>query len=83
MIDWILPYASNREAVLGKNVVACSQPLASQAGLEMIRLGGNAVDAALAAGISSTVVEPCANGIGGDAFAIVHDGNKIYVFEHF
>ncbi len=78
MIDWILPYASNREAVLGKNVVACSQPLASQAGLEMIRLGGNAVDAALAAGISSTVVEPCANGIGGDAFAIVHDGNKIY-----
>lgn len=78
MTDWTLPYASNREAVLGKNVIACSQPLASQAGLEMIRRGGNAVDAALAAAIVSTVVEPCANGIGGDAFAIVHDGKEIY-----
>jgi gamma-glutamyltranspeptidase / glutathione hydrolase len=78
MIDWSLPYASNREAVLGKNVVACSQPLASQAGLEMIWQGGNAVDAALASAIVSTVVEPCANGIGGDAFAIVHDGKKIH-----
>jgi gamma-glutamyltranspeptidase/glutathione hydrolase len=78
MIDWSLPYASNREAVLGKNVVAASQPLAAQAGLEMIRRGGNAVDAALATAIASTVVEPCANGIGGDAFAIVHDGNAIY-----
>lgn len=78
MIDWSLPYPSSREAVVGKNVVACSQPLASQAGLEMIRRGGNAVDAALASAIASTVVEPCANGIGGDAFAIVHDGKKIY-----
>ncbi len=78
MIDWSLPYESSREAVLGKNVVACSQPLASQSGIEMFRIGGNAVDAALAAGIASTVVEPCANGIGGDAFAIVHDGNNIY-----
>ncbi|MDG1137308.1 MAG: gamma-glutamyltransferase family protein [Phycisphaerales bacterium] len=78
MIDWSLPYPSSREAVLGKNVVACSHPLASQAGLDMIRLGGNAVDAALASAIVSTVVEPCANGIGGDAFAIVHDGEKIY-----
>jgi len=77
MIDWSLPYPSNREVVLGKNVVAASQPLAAQAGLEMIRQGGNAVDAALAVAIASTVVEPCANGIGGDAFAIVHDGKNI------
>ncbi|HIA72369.1 MAG TPA: gamma-glutamyltransferase family protein [Phycisphaerales bacterium] len=78
MIDWSLPYASSREAVLGKNVVACSQPLAAQAGLQMMRIGGNAVDAALASAIASTVVEPCANGIGGDAFAIVQDENGIH-----
>ena len=78
MIDWSLPYASNRESVLGKNVVAASQPLAAQAGLEMMRRGGSAVDAAIASAIASTVVEPCANGIGGDAFAIVHDGENIY-----
>ena len=78
MIDWSLPYASNREAVLGKNVVAASQPLAAQAGLEMMKRGGNAVDAALAAAIASTVVEPCSNGIGGDAFVMVHDGENIY-----
>ncbi|MDP7005668.1 MAG: gamma-glutamyltransferase family protein [Phycisphaerales bacterium] len=78
MIDWSLSYSSSREPVIGKNVVACSQPLAAQAGLEMLRLGGSAVDAALASGIASTVVEPVANGIGGDAFAIVHDGEKIY-----
>ena len=78
MMDWSLPYSSNREVVLGKNVVAASQPLAAQAGLEMMRRGGNAVDAALATAIASTVVEPCANGIGGDAFAIVHDGENIY-----
>jgi gamma-glutamyltranspeptidase/glutathione hydrolase len=78
VIDWTLPYGSSREVVLGKNVVACSQPLASQAGLEMLRLGGNAVDAALASAIASTVVEPCANGIGGDAFAIVNDENGVH-----
>lgn len=78
MIDWSLPYASNREAVFGKNVVAASQPLAAQAGLDMIKRGGNAVDAAIASAVASTVVEPCANGIGGDAFAIVHDGKNIY-----
>ena len=63
MIDWSLPYASSREPILGKNLVACSQPLASYSGLEMLRQGGNAVDAALASAIVSTVVEPCANGI--------------------
>lgn len=58
-------------AVRGRAMVTTSQPLAAQAGLEAIRRGGNAVDAALAAAITLTVVEPVSNGVGGDLFAQV------------
>ena len=71
MFDWSFPYPSRRAPVLARNVVATSQPLAASAGLEMLRSGGNAVDAAVAAAIALTVVEPCNNGVGSDAFAIV------------
>lgn len=62
--------------IFARNVVATSQPLAAQAGLQAIAKGGNAVDAALAAAITLTVVEPTMNGIGGDVFALVwHEGS--------
>lgn len=52
------PYDSRRKPVLARNIVVTSQPLAAQAGSDMLRRGGNAVDAALAAAIALTVGEP-------------------------
>jgi gamma-glutamyltranspeptidase/glutathione hydrolase len=75
--DWSVSYASRRSPVLARNVVSTSQPLATQAGIAMLRAGGNAVDAALATAIALTVVEPCSNGIGSDLFAIVWDGREL------
>jgi gamma-glutamyltranspeptidase/glutathione hydrolase len=71
-------YPSRRSPVLARNVVAASQPLATQAGLRMLESGGNAVDAALAAAITLTVVEPTGNGIGSDAFCILWDGQELH-----
>ena len=71
-------YASRRSPVMASNVVSTSHPLASQAGLRMIERGGNAVDAALAAAIALTVVEPTGNGLGSDAFCILSDGTSLH-----
>ena len=76
--DWSLPYRSQREAVLARNVVATSQPLAAQAGLRMMLDGGNAIDAAVATAVALTVVEPTSNGIGSDAFALVWAGGGLH-----
>lgn len=77
-LDFTSGYASRRPPMLGHNAVATSQPLAAQAGMKMLQLGGNAVDAAIATAMALTVVEPTGNGIGSDAFAIVWDGEKLH-----
>ena len=75
---WDLPYPSRRQPVLAKQAVATSQPLAAQAGLRMLEQGGSAADAAIATAAALTVVEPCSNGIGSDAFAIISHAGELH-----
>ena len=76
--NWTNPYKSTRSPVFARNVVATSHPLAAQAGLRMLAQGGNAVDAAIATAAAMTLVEPCSNGLGSDAFCILWDGKELH-----
>ena len=75
------PYPSRRNMTYGsKGMVCASQPQAAQAGMEILKKGGNAVDAIVATAAALTVVEPTANGIGSDAFAILWKDGKLRGF---
>ena len=76
--DWNTGYASRRSPIFARNLVSTSHPLAAQAGLRMLQAGGNAVDAAIAAAAAMTIVEPCSNGLGSDAFCILWDGQQLH-----
>lgn len=73
------PSPSRRMTTFGRRgMVATSQALGAEAGMQILRQGGNAVDAAIATAAALTVVEPTSNGLGGDAFAIVWMNGELH-----
>ncbi len=66
---------------LNRQAVAAANPLATQAGADILKAGGSAIDAAVAVQLVLTLVEPQSSGIGGGAFLLHHDGQRVQAFD--
>lgn len=74
--DKFMKFPSRRSTVHSRRgIVSSSQPLASQAGVKVLDMGGNAVDAAIAVSAALNVTEPCSTGIGGDMFLLYYSAS--------
>lgn len=72
-----IPFPSRRSVVHSINgIVACTQPLAAEAGQRILRAGGNAADAAVAMAAAMNMTEPSSTGIGGDMFCLFYDAKS-------
>lgn len=79
--DNLFSFNSRRSPLYAKHgVVGASQPLAAEAGLSILKKGGNAADAAVATAAALNVVEPMSTGVGGDCFCLFYDNSKKKVF---
>lgn len=67
-------FATRSEIIAKNGIIASSHPLATQIGLDILKKGGNAIDAAIATNAALGLMEPTGSGIGGDLFAIIWDG---------
>ncbi len=74
-------YTEKAGATASKYMVAAANPLATDAGYQMLRQGGSAVDAAIAVQMVLTLVEPQSSGIGGGAFMVHFDGSKVQSYD--
>jgi gamma-glutamyltranspeptidase/glutathione hydrolase len=73
------PFNARRAPIYARHGIACSsQPLAAAVGRDILRAGGNAVDAAVAMAAMVNLTEPMMNGLGGDCFALVRFGGEIF-----